>query len=195
MHTAREALFPSPESLARLQGNYSPQPTWPGTELMRAKCPITVCTVVLGAPRNSAGLTADTFEPTIRAQMSHGTASVLVVEDDPDTLNAVVAVLGRLGLTTVAAGNGEDAIRQLDKGLRPQLMLIDLMLPKVSGWDLLQYVREQPELRDTPTVVVTGFPRENLRVAADVVLYKPVDHDRLIKTVLDLIERGSRSTA
>jgi CheY-like chemotaxis protein len=125
--------------------------------------------------------------------MPPSTASVLVVEDDPDTLDAVVAVLERLGLAVVTADDGEDAIGQLEKGLRPQLMLVDLMLPKVSGWDLLQRVREDPELREIPTVVVTGFPRENLRVAADVVLYKPVDHDRLIKTVLDLIERRPSS--
>jgi len=127
--------------------------------------------------------------------MSGENASVLIVEDDHDTLNAVVAVLERLGLAVVTASDGEDAIRQLDKGLRPKLLLVDLMLPKVSGWDLLQHVRERPELRQVPTVVVTGFPRENLRVAADIVLHKPVDPDRLVKTVLDLIERGSRSIA
>ena len=119
-------------------------------------------------------------------------ASALVVEDDYDTVNAVVAVLERLGLDVVTAGNGEEAIRQLDGGLRPQLMLIDLMLPKVSGWDLLQFLREQPELSQIPTVVITGFPRENLRVTADVVLHKPVDYDRLINTVRSLIEPGSR---
>jgi CheY-like chemotaxis protein len=122
-------------------------------------------------------------------------ASALVVEDHDDTLNAVVAMLDCLGLAIVTANNGEEAKRQLDGGLRPQLVLVDLMLPKVSGWDLLQYLREQPELRQIPTVVMTGFPRENLRVAADVVLHKPVDYDRLINAVRSLIEPGSqRST-
>jgi CheY-like chemotaxis protein len=85
------------------------------------------------------------------------TASALVVEDHYDTQNAVVAVLERAGLTVVTAGNGEEAIRQLEGGLRPRLMLIDLMLPKVSGWDLLQYLREQPELGQIPTVVLDQF--------------------------------------
>jgi two-component system, chemotaxis family, chemotaxis protein CheY len=120
------------------------------------------------------------------------TASALLVEDDYDTVNAVVAVLERVGVAVVTAANGEEAIRQLDGGLRPQLMLIDLMLPKVSGWDLLQFLREQPELSQIPTVVITGFPRETLRVTADVVLHKPVDYDRLISTVRSLIEPGSR---
>ena len=149
------------------------------------------CTVGLVC-RDSDGLTradrsTDDNQPMVQP------ASALVVEDDFDTLNAVVAVLERAGLTVVTAGNGKDAIRQLDGGLRPRLMLIDLMLPKVSGWDLLQYLREQPELRQIPTVVLTGFPRENLRVGADVVLHKPVDYDRLITTVRNLIEPGSGS--
>jgi CheY-like chemotaxis protein len=125
--------------------------------------------------------------------MSSRPASVLVVEDHRDTLDAVVTMLERVGLATVTADNGEDAVTQLDKGLRPALMLIDLMLPKMSGWDLLQYVREEPDLREIPTVVITAFPRENLRVAADVVLHKPLDYDRLINTVLRLIKPGSRS--
>ena len=140
-------------------------------------------------------MTQDTFALTIKPAMLSSTASVLVVDDDRDSLNALRAVLERLGLTIVTADNGEDAIRQLDKGLRPKLVLVDLMLPRVSGWDVLQYVREKPELRDIRTAVVTGFPRENLRVTADAVLHKPVDHDRLVNTVLKLIERDSSDAA
>jgi two-component system response regulator MprA len=126
--------------------------------------------------------------------MSH-TASALVVEDHHDTLDAVVAMLDRLGLAVVTATNGEEAKRQLDGGLRPQVILVDLMLPKVSGWDLLQYVREQPELRQIPTVVMTAFPRVHLRVEADVVLHKPVNYERLIEAVGRLIKHGlQRST-
>jgi CheY-like chemotaxis protein len=140
-------------------------------------------------------LTRDTFALTIKPAMLSSNPSVLVVDDDPDSLNGLRVVLEGLGLSIVTAESGEEAIRQLDKGLRPRLVLIDLMLPGVSGWDLLQYVRENPELRDIRTAVVTGFPRENLRVTADAVLHKPVDRDRLVNTVLKLIERDSPSTA
>jgi CheY-like chemotaxis protein len=140
-------------------------------------------------------LTQATFALTIKRPMLSSGASVLVVDDDRDSLNAVRAVLERLGLAIVTADNGEDAIRQLDNGLRPTLVLIDLMLPGVSGWDLLQYVREKPELREIRTAVVTGFPRENLRVTADAVLHKPVNHERLVSTVLKLIERDTTRPA
>ena len=124
--------------------------------------------------------------------MSRQADLVFIVEDDPDTLAALVKLLQDKGLSVVTAANGEQAVNQLSAGLRPRLMLIDLMLPKVSGWDVLQYVRDRPELSDIPKIVLTAFPRANLRVTADVVLYKPLDYDRLINAVLGLIGPGSR---
>jgi CheY-like chemotaxis protein len=119
--------------------------------------------------------------------MSRHQDPVFVIEDDEDTMAALVHLLEDKGLSVVTATNGEEAISQLSDGLRPRLVLIDLMLPKVFGWDVLQYLREVPELSDIPKIVMTAFPRASLRVNADVVLHKPVDYDRLIKTVLDLL--------
>lgn len=124
--------------------------------------------------------------------MSRPDDPILVVEDDPDTLAALVVLLDGRGLSVVTASNGEQAIARLRAGLRPRLLLIDLMLPKVSGWELLQYLREECELGGIPTVVMTAFPQQNLRVDADVVMYKPVDYDRLISAVLHLLEPGRR---
>ena len=106
-------------------------------------------------------------------------------------LDALVALLEREGWCVVPASDGQEALDQLARGLRPKLAVIDLMLPKVSGWDLLQHFREQPEFSGIRTLVISGFPRQNLRVTADVVLHKPVDHDRLIAAVRSLIEPGS----
>jgi CheY-like chemotaxis protein len=124
--------------------------------------------------------------------MSRHPDRVFVIEDDADTMAALVKLLENKGLAVVTATNGEQAINQLSDGLRPRLILIDLMLPKVSGWDVLQHLREVPELSDIPRIVMTAFPRANLRVTADVVLHKPVDYDRLINAVLDLLRPGSR---
>jgi two-component system chemotaxis sensor kinase CheA len=65
--------------------------------------------------------------------------------------DALVTVLEREGWAVVAASNGEEALDHLNRGLRSSLLLIDLMLPRVSGWDLLQHLREQSELREIPT--------------------------------------------
>jgi CheY-like chemotaxis protein len=124
--------------------------------------------------------------------MSRHPNPVFVIEDDADTMAAVVKLLEDNGWPVVTATNGEQAINQLSDGLRPGLIVIDLMLPKVSGWDVLQHLREVPELSDIPKIVMTAFPRANLRVTAEVVLHKPVDYDRLINAVLDLLGPGSR---
>jgi CheY-like chemotaxis protein len=136
-------------------------------------------------------LTQEGFALDHKRAMSHRSGPILLVEDNPDTRNAVVALLELKGLAVVTATGGAEAIRRLEAGLRPSVMLVDLMLPEVTGWDVLQHLREEPELREIPTVVITAFPRETLRVVADAVLHKPFDYDRLINTVLGLIEPGS----
>jgi CheY-like chemotaxis protein len=103
---------------------------------------------------------------------------------------AIVTVLERQGWATVTVADGAEAVAQLEE-LRPRLLLIDLMLPRMSGWELLQCLRETQEWREIPTLVLTGFPRENLRVTADAVLHKPVDYDRLVKVIGRLIGSGS----
>lgn len=126
------------------------------------------------------------------AGMARRSGPIFLVEDNVDTRSAVVTFLELKGLEVVTATNGAEAIGRLEAGLRPSVMLVDLMLPEVTGWDLLQHLREQAELREIPTVVITAFPRETLRVVADVVLHKPFDYDRLLNAVLGLIEPGSR---
>ena len=120
--------------------------------------------------------------------MSPGGGPILVVEDHPELLDAVVTLLQDEGWTAIGASNGEEAIVRLNGGLRPSLVVIDLMLPKVSGWDLLQHLQETPGLQEIPTLVISGFPRDSLRVTADIVLSKPVDYDRLVAAVRHLIE-------
>ena len=62
-------------------------------------------------------------------------AVILLVEDDLDSRNALVAFLELKGLAVVTATDGAEAIGRLEAGLRPSVMLIDLMLPEVTGWD------------------------------------------------------------
>ena len=73
------------------------------------------------------------------------------------------------------------------KLIRPALVLIDLMLPKVSGIDLITHLRTDPELRVIPTVVITALPKDEVRVIADVALHKPLDFEPLLATVHHLI--------
>ena len=111
---------------------------------------------------------------------------ILVVEDDASAREGVLALLRNDGFSVEAAKTGQEALDALEGGLQPALMVIDLMLPEVTGWELLKYVHDDPELRFVPTIVVTAAADERTSVIADHVLTKPVDVSRLLTLVRTL---------
>jgi CheY-like chemotaxis protein len=116
-------------------------------------------------------------------------ARILLVEDHSDTAAALFEFLTARGHSVLTADNGQQALDLLERGIRPRLILIDLMLPQVSGWELLTYLRQDAELRKTPTVVITGVPKEQVRVITDAVFSKPLDYQQLAETIDGLIAR------
>jgi CheY-like chemotaxis protein len=114
---------------------------------------------------------------------------ILVIEDDPDTRASLFEVLTQRGYSVLTADDGQQAVDLLERGIRPRVILIDLMLPHVSGFDLIRHLRDDPELRFIPTVVITAMPKEQVKVIADVVLHKPLDFDVLTSTVAALVAR------
>ena len=112
--------------------------------------------------------------------------SILVVEDDVAIREGLSALLAGQGFRVVTAKDGQEALDLLHGGLRPNLFLIDLMLPKVTGWNLLKYTREDPDLRSIPTIIVTA-QSELTNVIADEVFIKPVDVARLLDSVRRLV--------
>jgi CheY-like chemotaxis protein len=114
---------------------------------------------------------------------------ILLVEDHADTAAALFQILSGRGYSVLIADNGQQALDLLERGIRPRLILVDLMLPRVSGWDLLAYVQGDPELRYTPTVVITGVAKDQVRVIADAVFSKPLDFYALASTIDKLVTR------
>jgi CheY-like chemotaxis protein len=112
---------------------------------------------------------------------------ILLIDDDADLIAFLFDVLVDEGFTIVAASNGQHALDLLEHGLRPHIILVDLMLPRVSGMDLLTHIRTDPELRTIPRIVITGAS-DRTAVIADRVFAKPFDHDTLVAAIHDLIE-------
>ena len=109
---------------------------------------------------------------------------ILVVEDDASTRGFLSTLLTDAGFNVVVAETGQRAIDLLERGTRPRLMIVDLMMPRVSGADVLRYAHEDTDLRHVPKVVITGASREKLQnVVADAVLTKPVDPSTILQTV------------
>jgi DNA-binding response OmpR family regulator len=112
---------------------------------------------------------------------------ILLVEDDPDTRASIYQSLTHEGFSVLTADNGQQALDLLDRGIRPNLIIIDLMLPRVTGFDLITHLRTEPDLRMIPTVVITALPKDEVRVVADVVFHKPLMFEPLIASVRSLL--------
>ncbi|MCY0993424.1 response regulator [Nannocystis sp. ILAH1] len=110
---------------------------------------------------------------------------VLVVDDDPDVCETLQTVLEVSGYRVAAAGNGQEALDALRSGVRPCLVLLDLMMPVMNGQEFRAEQREDPAIAGVPVVVVSG----DHRVAEKAVemglegLSKPIDIDDLLHLV------------
>ena len=117
---------------------------------------------------------------------------ILVIDDEQDIREALVTVLTSEGHDAVAAADGREALRLLREGLRPCLILLDLMMPGMNGWEFRIQQRDDPDLAAIPTVVVSAAGMDAIRaVRADAVLPKPIDVDRLLEILGGYcVERG-----
>jgi CheY-like chemotaxis protein len=112
--------------------------------------------------------------------------TILIVEDDTATRDALTLILSAEGFAVVGAANGEEALGVLRSESPPDLILLDLMMPIMDGW---QFRREQsvdPRLSAIPVVVLSADGNvqqkaASLRVAA--YLQKPVDVDNLLEVI------------
>ena len=108
-------------------------------------------------------------------------APILIVEDEADIRETIRDILELEGYCVCCAANGQEALEVLSE-LRPVLILLDLMMPVMSGYELLQRLRESDELASIPVTVVSAVAdRAGVRDA--VVLRKPVDVSQLLHVI------------
>jgi CheY-like chemotaxis protein len=112
---------------------------------------------------------------------------ILVVEDDRDTLEMLFILLSREGYSVLTANNGQQGLDLLVHGIQPRLLIIDMMLPKVPGGDILKHVQTDPGLRRVPVIVITALSPRDVSVVADAVFHKPLDCPALLSTVRRLM--------
>lgn len=105
---------------------------------------------------------------------------VLVVDDDVEIRETVSALLQHEGYTVIRAENGRQALDQLEL-VHPNCVLLDLMMPVMSGWEVLEEIQDNAELSKIPIVVVSAMCAPGAKAC----LQKPVDLDEL----LDVVDR------
>lgn len=119
---------------------------------------------------------------------------VLLVEDNRDALTGLFTLLTEAGFAVLTATDGEDALDFLERGIRPQVVILDLMMLKVTGWEVLEYLHRDTELRQIPVIVMTGLEGDATHVAgADVILTKPIQPAELLAAVRRLSAGRHRS--
>ena len=84
-------------------------------------------------------------------------AKILVAEDDKDIRNLLVDILDDVGYEASEAKNGADAVEQIQSS-QPDLLLLDLMMPVMDGFEVLNRLRDNPETRDMPVVILSAVP-------------------------------------
>jgi len=121
---------------------------------------------------------------------------VLVVEDERDVAELIRYNLTREGYDVVVAGSGGDAIKQA-REVQPDLVLLDIMVPQVNGWEVCRRLKQDAETRAIPVIMVTGRVEEGDKVlgfemGADDYVTKPFSPRELVARVRAVARRGRR---
>ncbi|HEX6560383.1 MAG TPA: response regulator [Longimicrobiales bacterium] len=109
--------------------------------------------------------------------------TILVVDDDPNSLDIVRTFLESRGYTVATAADGKDALAKLEE-VHPALMLLDVMMPGMDGWEVARVVKNHPNFRDVRVIMLTARSdftdkHEGLRAGADDYIVKPIRLDDL----------------
>lgn len=108
---------------------------------------------------------------------------VLVIDDDEDSRDALAALLTDAGFWVATAPDAEEAWVILRKGPRPDVIVLDLLLPDVDGWDFRANQKRDPEFATIPVVAVSGVGK---LIDAAHSLRKPLDPEELLGILAEL---------
>src|SRR5262245_60004073 len=122
---------------------------------------------------------------------------ILVVDDDPDILEALSEILEAEGYRMDRARHGQEALSRIDQR-RPDLILLDLMMPVMDGWEFSQALHRRGDCRDVPVVVLSADRQAGAKanvVGARGFLSKPFELNELLRLVGDSVSAPAPSPA
>ncbi len=120
---------------------------------------------------------------------------VLIVEDEPSILDSLDFILKRAGWNISAVTDGEAAITAVAE-LSPKVLVLDVMLPKKSGFEVLKHLREQPNTKSLPILILTAKGQQQDRkiaqeLGANGFVTKPYSNNEEVDAVRQLMEQAS----
>jgi CheY-like chemotaxis protein len=116
-------------------------------------------------------------------------ARILLVEDDTAIRETIAELLCDEGYRVTSAANGAEALELLEASDAPSLILLDLMMPVMNGWELQRALHRDPRLSSIPVVVISASRDAEPRLPTDAAAFlaKPFDAGRLLDTVGRLV--------
>ena len=120
---------------------------------------------------------------------------ILIVDDEPNIVLSLEFLMSREGFEVRSAGDGEQALEMLAAD-RPDLMILDVMMPRKNGFEVCTEVRANPGLATLPILMLSAKGREaemkkGLALGADAYITKPFSTHELVHQVNQLLERGT----
>lgn len=131
--------------------------------------------------------------------MAEAKKTVVCIEDEPEMVDLIKLILGRKGFELIGAMGGReglDAIRRV----KPDLVLLDLMMPDMDGWEVYQQIKADDELKHIPVIVVTAKAQSidkvlGLHIAkVDDYVTKPFGPQELVYSVERVLAKAARSS-
>lgn len=127
-----------------------------------------------------------------------GNPSIIVVEDEEDILELITYNLIKAKFQVLGASSGEEALELIEKN-KPDLVLLDLMLPGIDGFEVCTRLRESEEFKNIPVIMLTARGEENmivkgLEIGADDYVTKPFSPKVLIARINNVLNRQDQKT-
>ena len=140
--------------------------------------------VELGVPRAFIGKGAEQVSFSEEIEINENAKLVLIIDDDRDTRGVLKRTLERVGHTVVCARDGREGLR-LASEVRPDVITLDVMMPRMDGWSVLERLKEDPDLRKIPVIMLTFVDdkQRGLAFGADHFMSKPVDRQELLEVM------------
>lgn len=126
-------------------------------------------------------------------------STILIVDDERDILDLIEYNLKKEGFVVETAEDGEEGIKKT-RQLKPDLVLLDIMMPKMDGLEVIGLMRQDPELKDIPVIFLTARSDEKTEVkgldrGADDFLTKPISTTKLVSRIKAVLRRYAEEEA